>query len=40
MYVSCGELLTRSERLLSIEGVSIDVVVNSAVATQHYAGIC
>ena len=40
MYVSSGRLLTRSRSLfLSIEGVSIDAVVNSAVATQHYAGI-
>ena len=39
MYVSCGGLLTRSGSLLSIEGMSLDVVVNSAVSTQHYDGI-
>ena len=39
MYVSCGGPLTRSGSLLNIEGMSLDVVVNSAVATQHYAGI-
>ena len=39
MYVSCGGPLTRSGSLLSIEGMSLDSVVNSAVATQHYAGI-
>ena len=39
LYVSCGGPLTRSGSLLSIEGMTLDVVVNSAVATQHYAGI-
>ena len=39
MYVSCGGPLTCSGSLLSIEGMSLDTVVNSAVATQHYAGI-
>ena len=39
MYVSSGRLLTRSRSLLSIEGMSLDAVVNSAVATHHYAGI-
>ena len=39
MYVSSGRLLTRSRSLLSIEGMSLDAAVNSAVATQHYAGI-
>ena len=37
MYVSCGGPLTRSGGLVSIEGMSLDVVVNSVVATQHYA---
>ena len=39
MYVSCGGPLTRSGSLLSIEGMNLDAVVNSTVATQHYAGI-
>ena len=39
MYVSCGGPLTRSGSLLSIEGMNFDAVVNSTVATQHYAGI-
>ena len=39
MYVSCGGPLTRSGSLLSIEGMSLDAVVDGAVATQHYAGI-
>ena len=39
MYVSRGGLLTRSGSLVSIEGMSLDVVVNSAVATQHIAQI-
>ena len=39
MYVSCGGPLTRSGSLVSIEGMSLDAVVSSAVATQHYAGI-
>ena len=39
MYVSCGGPLTRSGSPLSIEGMSLDTVVNSVVATQHYARI-
>ena len=39
LYVSCGGPLTRSGSLLSIEGMSLDAVVDSAVSTQHYAGI-
>ena len=39
MNVSCGGLLTRSGSLVSIEDMSPDVVVNSAVATQHFARI-
>ena len=39
VYVSSGGLLTRSGSLVSIEGMSLDVAVNTAVATQHYAGI-
>ena len=39
LYVSCGGPLTRSGGLLNIEGMSLDVVVNSAVATQHYTWI-
>ena len=36
MYVSCGGPLTRSGSLLSIEDMSLDVISNSAVSTQHY----
>ena len=39
VQVSYGGLLTRSGSLVSIEGMSLDVVGNSAVSIQHCAWI-